>query len=115
MLKSTEYLGLADINDEDNYIDLCLKLSNSDITDITTHGLDVRVFSTRKCNYIVPPKGDCLSEFHPGNCGDVQERDIIFFEFHEFLVVFHVVSYFFIDFFPFLGFYASTIDLCFKH
>lgn len=74
MLNSKEYLGMADINDEDNYVDLCLKLGNSDITDIATHGLDVRVFSTRKCNYIVPPKGDCLSQFHPGKCGDVSMR-----------------------------------------
>lgn len=70
VLTSDEYLGLADFGDGENYIDLCLNLSADVVAKITEHGLKVRLFSTRACNFIVPPKGDCQNDLVGAGCGD---------------------------------------------
>mmetsp|Transcript_37589 Transcript_37589/g.118518 ORF Transcript_37589/g.118518 Transcript_37589/m.118518 type:complete len:419 (-) Transcript_37589:980-2236(-) len=70
VLTSDQYLGLADFGDGENYIDLCLNLSAGVVAKITEHGLKVRLFSTRACNFIVPPKGDCKNDLVGADCGD---------------------------------------------
>ena len=70
VLTSDQYLGLADFGDGENYIDLCLNLSAGVVAKITEHGLKVRLFSTRACNFIVPPKGDCQNDLVGADCGD---------------------------------------------
>mmetsp|Transcript_76650 Transcript_76650/g.213057 ORF Transcript_76650/g.213057 Transcript_76650/m.213057 type:complete len:456 (-) Transcript_76650:1-1368(-) len=70
VLTNDQYLGLADFGDGENYVDLCLNLSPSVVAKITEHGLKVRLFSTRACNFIVPPKGDCQNELVGAACGD---------------------------------------------
>ena len=70
VLGSDQYLGLADLGDGENYIDLCLNLSPGVVAKITEHGLKVRLFSTRACNFIVPPKGDCQNDLVGADCGD---------------------------------------------
>jgi len=61
---------MADIQDSDNFLDLCLKLTSDDVNQMATHGLEVKVFSTRQCYFIVPPKGDCMNDLVGAPCGD---------------------------------------------
>ncbi|CAK9083915.1 unnamed protein product [Durusdinium trenchii] len=70
VLNEEEYVGMGDIWDPDNIVDLCLKLNSTTLLEMVSKGLYVRVFSTRSCYYLVPPKGDCLSPLVTANCGD---------------------------------------------
>lgn len=71
-LPAEKFLGLADAEDGDNFLDLCLKLTDEDVQAIADDagGLTVRLLSTRDCQYWVLPKGDCLSDLVGQDCGD---------------------------------------------
>jgi len=75
-LPADRFLGLADAEDGDNFLDLCLKLTDEDVQKIADDagGLTVRLLSTRDCQYWVLPKGDCLSDLVGQDCGDCSTR-----------------------------------------
>jgi len=75
-LATEKFLGLADAEDGDNFLDLCLKLTDEDVKKIAENagGLTVRLLSTRECQYFVLPKGDCLSDTVGKDCGDCSTR-----------------------------------------
>lgn len=75
-LPADKFLGLADEADGDNFLDLCMKLTADDVKKFqgAGSGATVRLLSTRKCSFLVLPKGDCQNELVGDKCGDSAAR-----------------------------------------
>mmetsp|Transcript_102351 Transcript_102351/g.265107 ORF Transcript_102351/g.265107 Transcript_102351/m.265107 type:complete len:414 (-) Transcript_102351:176-1417(-) len=71
-LAADKFLGLADEADGDNYVDVCMKLTDEDVNKFVDEqkGAMIRVISTRECDFMVLPKGDCLNDLVNADCGD---------------------------------------------
>ena len=75
-LPAEKFLGLADEADGDNYVDLCMKLTDEDVVKFKGvagsdgGGAKIRLLSTRQCSFLVLPKGDCMNTLVGAECGD---------------------------------------------
>eukprot|EP00746_Dinoflagellata_sp_MGD_P101026 gnl/MRDRNA2_/MRDRNA2_41142_c0_seq1.p1 gnl/MRDRNA2_/MRDRNA2_41142_c0~~gnl/MRDRNA2_/MRDRNA2_41142_c0_seq1.p1 ORF type:complete len:397 (+),score=60.12 gnl/MRDRNA2_/MRDRNA2_41142_c0_seq1:85-1275(+) len=73
---ASEVLGMSDIHDHDNYLDLCLDLSGfADIRTSLGDGMTLKVTSERdNFEFITGPKGDCMNPLVNSACGDSRTK-----------------------------------------
>jgi len=72
---SSEVLGLSDLHDHDNYLTICLDLSDGATLASLQQGMTVRVTSERdQADFFTGPKGDCMSPLVHSPCGDSRTK-----------------------------------------
>eukprot|EP00747_Dinoflagellata_sp_TGD_P201349 gnl/TRDRNA2_/TRDRNA2_74816_c0_seq1.p1 gnl/TRDRNA2_/TRDRNA2_74816_c0~~gnl/TRDRNA2_/TRDRNA2_74816_c0_seq1.p1 ORF type:complete len:415 (+),score=52.35 gnl/TRDRNA2_/TRDRNA2_74816_c0_seq1:41-1246(+) len=74
-LTAAQFLGLADTHDHDNYLDLCLDLSETEALERAMREMQVSITSERdQFEFLTGPKGDCMSDLVSEPCGDSRTK-----------------------------------------